>query len=323
MDFNNIEQRISRLYVSINAHFDSFNKTEVIQEEKYENGKRTFTITIGANPINQNQQYDAFNKLISVINNIFNIKDNLKNYFRDNNLNDKLIEEEINNSHHLKLIADLANQEKHGYPLKNRRSDLDPRIENIQNSNIVKMPVSKIFYDGMDGKVMVTADITDLKHNFIITYNELIEKSLEEWEDFFLKNIPEISNEILNNRKLKNERELRISKIQQFVDEVYLIFDNCEWCEIDRKELDLGMIVRNTNNDELYNPNGMIIGFYEDENSTKVVKMVQNFAWPFTDYHIEKYNWQIITNLKPNDLMVLTLYFNSYPNIIQEINSLI
>lgn len=323
MDFNNIEQRISRLYLSINTHFDSYKQTEVIQEEKIENGEKTITVMIGASPINQNQQFDAFNKLISVIHNIYNIKDNLKNYFRENNLNDKLVEEEIDNSLHLKLIADLSNQEKHGYPLKNRKSKLDPRIENIQNSNIVKMPVSKIFYNAMAGRVIVTADITDIEHNFIVTYDELIEKSLEKWEDFFLKNIPEVSEEILKNRKLKNERELRIVKIQQFVDEVYLILDNSKWKNIERMKLEAGMIVRNSTDGKKFNGNGLITDLYIDENSIQIVKIINDLPIPFCNYHIEKYNWQIIDNLKPNDLIVLILFFKSYPNIIQEIYSLI
>ena len=323
MDFNNIEQRISRLYISINAHFDSYKQTEVIQEEKIENGKKTITVTIGASPINQNQQFDAFNQLITIIHSVCNIKDNLKNYFHDNGFIEKLVEEEVNSSHHLKLIADLSNQEKHGYPLNNRRSGLDPRIENIQNSNIAKMPVSKIFYNGMAGRVIVTADITDLNHNFILTYEELIEKSLEKWEDFFLNNIPEVSTEILKNREIKKERELRINKIQQFVDEVYLILDNCEWTNIVREELVPGMIVRNTTNGEVYSRNGLITDLYKDENSKTVAKIIQDLPWPLCNYHIDKYNWQIISYLKPNDLIVLILFFRSYESIIQEINSLI
>lgn len=325
MDFNNIEQRISRLYISINAHFDSFKQTEVIQEEKIENGEKIIIVTIGASPINQNQQFDAFNKLISVIHNIFNLKDHLKNYFSDNNLNKKLVEEEVDNSLHLKLIADLSNQEKHGYPLNNRRSKLDPRIENIQNSNIIKMPVTKLLYNPMQGRVILTANITDLNHNFIISFDELIDKSLEKWEDFLLKNIPEIAEEILKTRELKKEKELIINKIQQFVDEVYLILDNCEWTDIKKEELVRGMIVRNTTNGDIYNRNGMIIDFEIDKNSNTIVKVINDLPFPFCNYDIGKYNWQMIDylKLKPNDLIVLVLFFKSYPSIIQKINSLI
>ena len=323
MDFNNIEERISRLYISINSHFDSYKETEVIREEKIEDGKKNIIVTIGASPINEIQQFEAYNKLISIIHSIYNLKDNLKNYFCDNGFNEKLVEEEVNNSYHLKLIADLSNQEKHGYPLKNRRSKLDPRIENIRDSYIVKMPVSKIFYNGMAGRVLATADIKDLNHNFLITYEELIEKSLEKWEDFLIDNLPKISKEILNNRNLKKERELRINKIQEFVDEVYLILDNCEWINIERDKLTSGMIVRNSINGMKYSNNGLITELYEHEILKMVAKMIHDLPLPFCIYQIDKYNWQIIDKLKIEDSVKLTHFFNNYPNLVQEIQSLI
>ena len=71
------------------------------------------------------------------------------------------------------------------------------------------MPIAGVFYNVMDGQVEVKADIVDFNNNFLFTFEELVRQSIQNWEDFFIKYIPEISSEIFEIRKKKEERKLR------------------------------------------------------------------------------------------------------------------
>ena len=118
------------------------------------------------------------------------------------NVNDSsLVEKEIDNSLYLQLIADLSNQDKHGYPLtKTRRSGKDPLIENISTCLIMSSKedgsdtASMSFkLDGTgvpifegNNKISVSADIVDASKNYICGFNIMVENATKQWE-LFLK----------------------------------------------------------------------------------------------------------------------------------------
>ena len=86
MDFNNLEHRISVLYKAINFHYAFQNSVVPITKEFEENGKQIFTVTIGGGITNDDEKFEAFNRMILVIHHIANLKDNLKKFLSDKNL---------------------------------------------------------------------------------------------------------------------------------------------------------------------------------------------------------------------------------------------
>ena len=129
MDFNDIKTRLQRVYNSINAIYDTDIEGGINVEIRETSDGISMKTTFG-----RNDETEAQVKIISIIHNIANLKDNLKNRLRDLRLNPQLVEAEINNSLPLQLIADLSNQDKHGYPLeRTQRSNKDPLIKNIKS----------------------------------------------------------------------------------------------------------------------------------------------------------------------------------------------
>lgn len=322
MDFNNIEQRISLLYKAIESHNSFIQPMIPITEEKEKDGKRYLTITMGGGITSKDEKLEAYNRIILIIHNIANIKDNLKKFLSDRNLDEKVVEITIDDSTHLSIIADLSNSEKHGYPLtKTRRSKLDPKIINIRKEWNIKSPLAKVFYNAMDSNVEFVADIVDFNDNFICDFNELIEKSIENWEDFFIENLNEVSSEILLIRETKKQKNKQILKVQQTIDEVHKILDSSEWVDLSWQELVVGMIVRNIQRENnLTNSTGIIVEQFIDENSLPTIKLKNDSPFRIMNFHVEKYNWQVIKIIKPNDLMVLSYYYYNCHILLQSIN---
>ncbi|WP_264559243.1 hypothetical protein [Flavobacterium sp. N2270] len=322
MDFNNLEQRLSILYKAINLHY-SFYKPVVPETEEYvENGKRHLKVTFGGGSINTDEKLEVYNRMILVIHHLANIKDNVKKYLADRNLDDKVVESRINSSMHLSIITDLSNSEKHGYPLtKTRRSKLDPKITNIREAWNINYPLSKVFYNPMNSNIEFTADIVDFNDNIISDFNELIEKAIENWEDFFIENLNEVSGEIALTRKVKEQKSKQILKVQHTIDEVHKILDSSEWIDVSWQELVVGMIVRNIQRENnLTNSTGIIVEQFIDENSLPTITLKDDSPFRIMNFHVEKYNWKVIKIVKPNDLMVLSYYYYNCHILLQSIN---
>lgn len=321
MDFNNFEQRLSILYKTINLHY-SFYKPLVPQTKEYvENSKRHLKISFSVGSINADEKLDVYSRMTTVIQHLANLKDNAKKYLSDKNVESKIVEERINNSIHLSIITDLSNSEKHGYPTSSRRSKLDPKIINVRESWNIKFPLSNVFYNPMNSKIELTADIVDFNDNFICDFNELIEKGIENWEDFFIENLNEVSGEILLIREAKKQKNKQISKVQQTIDEVHKILDSSEWIDVASQELLVGMIVRNIQRENnLTNSTGIIVEQFLDENSLQIITLKDDSPFRIMNFHVEKYNWQVIKIVKPNDLMVLSYYYYNCHILLQSIN---
>ncbi|WP_333810498.1 hypothetical protein [Flavobacterium sp.] len=322
MDFNNLEHRISVLYKAIDFHYAFQNLVVPKTEEYEENGKKYMRVTIGASITNDDAKFEAYNRMILVIHHIANLKDNLKKFLFEKNLEDKIIEDRINDSLHLSVITDLSNAEKHGYPLtKFKRSKLDPKIINIRKEWNVKFPLTKVFYNPMNQGEEYVADIVDFQDNLVCTFNELIDKAIENWEDFFIDNLKEVSTEIITNRLIKEQKQKQILKVQHTIDEVKKILDSSEWIDILWQDTVQGMIVRcKTIGSDLWNYGGIIVNQFIDENSTPTIVIKNDMPFGISNYHAEKYKWQMIKIIKPNDLMVLSYYYYNFDNLIQSVN---
>lgn len=323
---NDLELRISILYSSINSHFEKSKKNEpIITERILEDGKKSISIIYSGGEIIEKERLEAINRFNLIIHNIANLKDNLKNYFRLNNIDKQMVEDNINNSIHLSIITDLVNQEKHGYPLtRDSRSELNPQLINYRNTLAVKAPIDNIHYNPLDGKIQISADVVDSNNNFLFSVEELIEKAIESWESFFIQNIPNVSEEVIERKNQEEIKKQKISKMQHTVNEAIKIFENSEWIPFPKNELQLGMIVRFSSNDEFSDfQRGIINNILIDENSVLYAGLYTDYEFEELNYIIDQFNWQHIKVKNPNDLAVLTYYYNSYPDMmkfIQDIN---
>src|SRR5690606_10114039 len=104
----------------------------------------------------------------------------------------QIVENEINNSLHLQVLIDIINQEKHGYPLKNKRSFKDPLITNIKESyrftisSSNNQDTSSYLFLTQKGikpvgkgkeQMVITAEITDGNSNLLFSLDELVDIS--------------------------------------------------------------------------------------------------------------------------------------------------
>lgn len=323
ISFNDLELRIGLLYDSINSHFEEFKKPEPIYEESVsENGKKQLTITLGGGITSEKEKRGALNRINSILYNIANLKDNLKDYFKKG-LSEKIIEINIDNSQCLCIVIDLVNQEKHGYPLtKTNRSKLNPKIVNVENSLKINMPIAGVFYNVMDGQVEVKADIVDFNNNFLFTFEELVRQSIQNWEDFFIKYIPEISSEIFEIRKKKEERKLKITNIQNTVNEALNILKECDTENLYLEQFTLGTIVKFSNKEDFsQNYNGVIVNLNHDDNFIPNVTLLTNSTPSIMKVNARNFRWKIIKDIKANDSALLLYYFIVIPKLRQEIEN--
>jgi len=193
MDLNNVNDRLNRIYSAIDIMEKSSTQEDIIylnSEIKEQNYRNRTEIKI-------KQNVDSEVYVNSVIDHLAHIKDPLKAKIESIKLNKKIIEDEINNSYALKILIDLSNSAKHGYPLtKPERSGLSPKIDNIEKVFAVKK--SNFDADGgidflkfnderkpiISDKINTTvfALIKDRNNNQLMTLNQLIKQSLNEWE---------------------------------------------------------------------------------------------------------------------------------------------
>ena len=320
MDFNDLELRISILYRAINTNY-SFNYPVIPQTREYEeNGKKYFQVIIDGGNITTDEVLDANNRIIHITHQLANLKDNLKNYLSKKSVSGQIVEDNINNSQFLSIITDLSNSDKHGYPTNSKRSRLDPKIVNVRKGMQINNKLAKVFYDVMDSRIVFTADIVDFNDNFICDFNDLIEKAIENWEDFLINNINEVSQEIILIRNAKELKKNEILKVQHIIDEVHKILNSSEWIDVSWQELVVGMIVRIIQRESnLTNTTGIIVEQFKDENSLPTIKLKDDSPFRIINFQVEKYNWQVIKIFKPNDLMVLSYYYYNCDILFQSV----
>lgn len=188
MDYNNIQSRLEKIYSSIGEQFYyGHTALETTHTEITNNSIRVSFFS-------PNDKPKVLNQINSIIANLANIKDCLKQKLIQRDDNPDFIENEIDNSLYLQLILDLSNQEKHGYPLKKtRRSEKDPLIKNVGRSLSPSDKPDNIRYEKSDGSAImnlmtkITADITDSQGNILYQLNDLIENALSAWEQIIKK----------------------------------------------------------------------------------------------------------------------------------------
>lgn len=178
MIYNDIQARLKSIYASIQQKYEY--EDGVVKRMKSEI-KEDGSVFISLDK----DEHDLYNKINIIIFNLANVKDCLVK----NGVNKKILETEINKSLYLQLILDLANQERHGYPLtKTRRSSKDPLIQNVHLVMTVSNRKNNFYVERNDGAAVqnimsvIVADITDSTGNIICRLDELVDNALADWE---------------------------------------------------------------------------------------------------------------------------------------------
>lgn len=187
-----IALRIARIYAAIGAS----------EEANLNTLKANVVRTDRVNAIWQDfrrgmSDEELSNQAHTVIHNIANLSNHLRRWAAQNGHDNTSVDEVVNGSFELQLILDLSNNDKHGYPPRNRgHSRRAPRLTGITRamrlqtkSHERSMIVMKMGPSGTptligDGtaKVIVTAQVVDNTGNQIGDLHEIVSKSLEAWE---------------------------------------------------------------------------------------------------------------------------------------------
>ncbi|PIR76340.1 MAG: hypothetical protein COU32_02550 [Candidatus Magasanikbacteria bacterium CG10_big_fil_rev_8_21_14_0_10_42_10] len=190
MNYNEVQSKLRLIYSSIN-HQNEYQ--ELALKRMKSDGTIGNEALIVISFYDEKEEPDVLNQINNVISNLAHIKDCLKNNLTERGDDNKIIEAEIDNSLPLQLIIDLANQQKHSYPLKNKRSQKDPLIKNIGRALCVSDKPDNIIYKGPNGSQMkncmtkIIAEITDSKGIFLCYLDDLINDALNDWENIIKK----------------------------------------------------------------------------------------------------------------------------------------
>jgi hypothetical protein len=194
MDYNDINSRLRRLYLSVDQQYES----DVLQHvqtktEKNENGRVTLVIDFKA----KHDDNETINRINGIVGGLANLKDHLKTRLRLKGGDPQDIENEINKDLPLQLILDLNNQDKHGYPLtETRRSKKDPKIVKITKALSIRPGVmaTEFIRDPITGAgvtnnmaIIISAEVIDGDGNLLFYLKDLIKKSLNSWEEIISK----------------------------------------------------------------------------------------------------------------------------------------
>lgn len=312
IDVNDIENRIAVLY----RVTDPFVKMESVraihveqkQDESDPTGK-TFRVEFGGGPTSPSDELDIQATLNNIIHHLANLKDNLKNQLRSSRLQPSEVENQINSDRNLQLVADLCNQEKHGYPLsRTRRSRLDPLIANIRHELAVPLTIgfSNVFGDST---VVVDADINDGAGNFVVSFREMIDGAIQTWEDFCLTHIPARSKEIADRREVERKQEEWANAINARLETVNAIVENeSNWHQCPINELARGMMVsvyKESGGKRLWR--GFITALREHEKT--YARVHDPMMTMDSDYDIAEHEFMNLAPGNPNDFQFVSDHY--------------
>lgn len=193
MQSNIIDEKLNRIYASIGII-----KEDNINKVKPKFIKEDNQLTITFDFMGDMSDADIVNNAQLLIHNIASLKYHLIRLFRKNQYDDKVIIDTFSNSLELKIIEDLWNNDKHGYPPRNGgHTGISPKLENIvrvlqMRTNPEKGASLGIFIN-MQGEiqktgsgahaVIITGDIMDANGIKIGDLYEMALNAVLTWED--------------------------------------------------------------------------------------------------------------------------------------------
>jgi hypothetical protein len=184
MDVNDITSRLEIILTALDSRIDDNYKSHIKIEF---NGEAVTSILPG-----KDDKPTIEFKILSILHLLATPKDHLKKRLEKNGDDPKVVERVIDSSIHLKVLIDLVNADKHGYPTKSNRSKKNPVIKNasqgLRNNNDGKPIVVMMSPNGeletVHGKppsVVLSAGIFDDKKNFLFDLDTLVETSYYHW----------------------------------------------------------------------------------------------------------------------------------------------
>lgn len=187
MDFNNLENRLKRLYSANDALID-FDVAENINVTHSKEGEGVHSMHVNFGNLTHEE---LINKVMLLIGLIAGLKDHLKNKINSLGQNSNLVEDAVNNSENLSLVMDINNAEKHGYPLKKfKRTNKSPRIGAVFQA----LAGSSIMIDekndvtaGENASVVICGDVVDDKGEKIIDLEDMLADAVSDIEEFVKK----------------------------------------------------------------------------------------------------------------------------------------
>ncbi|MCK4791002.1 MAG: hypothetical protein KAV87_45135 [Desulfobacteraceae bacterium] len=141
--------------------------------------------------------YELSNLAHMLIHNIANLRDHLRKWAVQNGKDKEKVDRAFAQSLELKIIQDLSDNDKHGYPPRNgSRSGKYPQLIDINRVMQLKTQAKKGSTIGMtlgaggapkffgDGtaKAIITGDVVDNKNNRIGGLHTIATKAVEAWE---------------------------------------------------------------------------------------------------------------------------------------------
>lgn len=133
----------------------------------------------------------------SLIHNIANLQGHLRKWADHNSQDKTKVEAAFNNSQALRIIQDLSNNDKHGYPPRNGgHSGKSPRIDKVERvmrmtvkggkKSFVSLTLNRQGFPQKAGsgtaKVIITGDILDIDGNNIGDLNKTALEAIKVWE---------------------------------------------------------------------------------------------------------------------------------------------
>jgi len=188
---NTIVQRINRIYAAIgDTEEDDPNKLKatVVQTDKAKVIFQDFRGDLS--------HEDLSNYAHTVIHNIANLQDNLKQWASQNGRGKSKVEQIFKNSFDLQIIQDLSNNDKHGYPSRRSYSGKYPKLVDIKRVMQLQTQAKKgstvgmtfgtdgatKFYGDGSAKAIITGDVVDNHNNRIGEFHGITMRALEAWE---------------------------------------------------------------------------------------------------------------------------------------------
>jgi hypothetical protein len=190
MSADSMTFRVSRLYAAIGANMETdlakFPAT-VIANDKFTYVSQNFR---GGWTDEQ-----IYNNAIQVIHSIANLRDNLFHWAGANGKDKQRVRDTFNASFHIRVIQDLSNNEKHGYPLTHSsKSGRDPKLVEVNRGLQIGAKgkgwsgvflgaggALQKFGDG-SAAVVVTGVVAD-KHGTVIgDLHDIESKAVDAWE---------------------------------------------------------------------------------------------------------------------------------------------
>ena len=315
IDVNDLKSRIDILYHVTDVYVERTAVAPLSVEQQVNTdaeGNETFTISFGGGEMSPKETLQARSTILSIISEIANLKDNLKNKMDMEGKNSKLVEQEIDSSSHLSAIVDLNNSVKHGYPLKKyKRTNYDPRIANIRKEMGVPLTPGKFTNVFSESVVTFEADVVNKTGDLVHDFRDLTESALSAFEDFCIINLPNDSGEILARRdKIKRKSEWQLDHFSRGKDVEKIISNPNNWHEIIGQQVQAGMVVKATGFQENA---ATLMGFPSEASETIASKdTIRMFDVTFgnqVNLGKKSNKWELLVVDKQSDLKLVNDYY--------------